>query len=71
MLSTAMLSTVESLARLFQPPGTVARRASLVVLHKSVGFPPGLSRREHNWLATKAEHQMEIMVFDAQNGILR
>ncbi len=27
---------------------------ALVVLHKSVKFPPGLSRRDHNWLATKA-----------------
>ncbi len=26
----------------------------LVVPHKSVRFPPGLSRRDHNWLATKA-----------------
>ena len=30
------------------------RLRGLVVLHKSVRFPPGLSRRDHNWLATKA-----------------
>ncbi len=32
---------------------TLARRASLVILCKSLRFPPDLSRRDHSWLATK------------------
>ncbi len=34
----------------------------LVVLHKSVRFPPGLSRRDHNWLATKAAQDISLSV---------
>ncbi len=34
----------------------------LVVLHKPVRFPPGLSRRDHNWLATKAEQDISLSV---------
>ncbi len=34
----------------------------LVVPHKSVRFPPGLSRRDHNWLATKAQQDISLSV---------
>ena len=34
------------------------QRIGLVILHKSVRFPPGLSRRDHNWLATKVQQDV-------------